>query len=391
MDSQISDTHKKRVPARLIPSKAHEFFQALLTPADVTLNGSRPWDMRVRDERVFSRILTEGSLGLGESYVDGWWEAEQLDAFFTRVLHARLDEAVVQMGRVKLLSRWLHAHLANRQSVRRAYQVGKAHYDIGNDLYERMLDPTMSYSCGYWRNARDLTQAQYDKLDLICRKLNLAPGHHLLDIGCGWGGLARFAARHYGVRVTGITISEEQQRLAQERCRGLPVEIVLQDYRALEGRFDRIVSVGMFEHVGRKNYRTYFETVARLLADDGLFLLHCIGTDNPMSSTDGFIERYIFPNGEIPGRYDINAASLDLLRLEDWHNFGPDYDHTLMAWWQRFDSAWPELKGAYSDRFYRMWKYYLLSCAGYFRSRQGQLWQLVYSQPRSLQSYTSLR
>lgn len=375
------------------PSAVENFFAQLLAQADIRINGDRPWDIRVHNPAVFSRSLSYGgSLGFAEAYLQGWWDTDQLDELITRALNANLHRQIPKLGRLALLKALLSAAILNKQNPQRAFEVGRAHYDIGNDLYRRMLDSRMIYSCGYWAQANNLEDAQYQKLDLICRKLELAPGMRLLDIGCGWGGLAEFAARHYGVDVVGITISREQQAMARERCAGLPVDIRLIDYRALGGTFDRIVSVGMFEHVGQKNYHTYFDTVRRLLTDDGLFLLHTIGADRSQQEVDPFLEKYIFPNGEIPSRRAINENSLNLLRLEDWHNFGPDYDRTLMAWWHNFDTAWPELEDRYDQgHFYRMWKYYLLCCAGYFRSRKGQLWQLVYSKRESMREYRSLR
>jgi cyclopropane-fatty-acyl-phospholipid synthase len=232
--------------------------------------------------------------------------------------------------------------LINLQTANRAHQVGEKHYDLGNDLYTRMLDPLMNYSCGYWQDADSLEQAQIDKLDLICRKLNLKPGEHLLDVGCGWGSLARYAAEEYGVRVTGVTISREQQKLAQENCKHLAVEIRLCDYRSLTGKFDKIASVGMFEHVGKLNYRTYFDTIYNLLADDGLMLLHTIGSYRTHNTTDPWINEYIFPNGQLPSASRITSSIEPNLVIRDWHDFGPDYDKTIMAWWHNFDRHWPE-------------------------------------------------
>lgn len=363
----------------------------LLARADVQINGSRPWDMRVNDGRAYRRILTQWSLGAGEAYVDGDWDCERLDLMFERLLRAELDRTAPAAARLKLLLEGLRQRLFNLQSVDRAHQVGERHYDVCNDVFEAMLDSRMIYSCAYWAQAGDLEQAQLDKLDMICRKLVLQPGETLLDIGCGWGGLARYAAERYGVRVTGITISKAQLALAQARCSGLPVTLLLQDYRALQGRFDKVVSVGMFEHVGLKNYGVYFDTVRRLLAPDGLFLLHSIGVDRRAPHTDPWIERYIFPNGKLPAPGELAAALEGRFVVEDWHNFGPDYDRTLMCWAERFEAAWPRLRAGYDEAFRRMFRYYLLSCAGFFRSRQGQLWQLVLSRPERRGVYRSFR
>jgi cyclopropane-fatty-acyl-phospholipid synthase len=363
----------------------------LLASADVQVGGSRPWDIRVHRPRFFGRVLRAWSLGLGESYVDGDWDCDQLDDLFTRLLRTDIETQAVGWARLRLLVAHLRHRWANLQSPERAFQVGEHHYDAGNDIFEAMLDSRMVYSCAYWERAQDLEQAQHDKLDLICRKLQLQRGESLLDIGCGWGGLAAFAAERYGVSVTGVTVSKEQLALAQARCAGLPVNLMLQDYRALQGRFDKIVSVGMFEHVGPRNYATYFGSAQRLLAGDGLFLLHTIGLDRASGATDPWIDKYVFPNGKLPSAAEVAAALEGRFVVEDWHNFGPDYDRTLMAWHQRFEQAWPRLQAGYDERFHRLWRYYLLCCAGFFRARQGQLWQLVLSHRPRTEVYRSVR
>jgi cyclopropane-fatty-acyl-phospholipid synthase len=364
---------------------------ALLERADVRINGDRPWDIQVHRTRLYRRVLTGWSLGFGESYMDGDWDCAQLDELFTRLMRQDLEQRALGLSRLRLALALTAASLTNPQREERAFVVGERHYDLGNDLYERMLDSRMVYSCAFWGRAGTLERAQWDKLEMICRKLELRPGMTLLDIGCGWGGLAEHAARHHGVRVTGITVSREQQALARQRCAGLPVDIELIDYRRLEGRFDRIVSVGMFEHVGPKNYSVYFDTARRLLADDGLFLLHTIGIDRAGTHTDPWIEKYIFPGGKLPSPSELASAAERAFVIEDWHNFGPDYDRTLMAWHANFEAAWPALRGRYDERFRRMWHYYLLSCAGFFRSRQGQLWQLVLSRRGRPTAYRSVR
>ena len=363
----------------------------LVRQAGVRFNGDAPWDIQVHDKDVYSRILLKGSLGFGEAYMDGQWDCYAVDELFAHLLSADVNEKLGGRPRLRLFGEILRQRLFNLQSETRAYQVGERHYDIGNDVFKAMLDSTMSYSCAYWEDADNLERAQLNKLDLICRKLALEPGETLLEIGCGWGGLARYAAERYGVRVTGVTVSKAQQRLAQARCSGLPVSIELMDYRKLEGRFDKVVSVGMFEHVGPKNYPIYFDAVHRLMKDDGLFLLHTIGNHKTTPAVDPWIDRYIFPNGKLPSAEEIASAVNGLFLIEDWHNFGQDYDRTLMAWWERFERAWPTLEDRYDRRFYRMWRYYLMSCAGLFRSRQGQLWQLVLSKRERRQIYRSTR
>lgn len=358
--------------------------EAMLERADIGLEGKRPWDIRVKNRRLFQRVLTKGSLGFGEAYMDGWWETESLDQLVTRLIKSRLDE---QFKSLIIFIDSMKAVCFNRQSSRRAYMVGKNHYDIGNDLYRCMLDSRMIYSCAYWKTAKTLEDAQRDKLELTCRKLHLKPGQKVLDVGCGWGGTARYMAENYGVEVVGVTISEEQAKLAKENCHNLPVDIRVQDYRDLEGQFDRIVSIGMFEHVGHKNFRTYFKKISELLKDDGLFLLHTIGGNTPAKRTDPWIERYIFPNGVIPSSQQISSAFEGYLVLEDWHNFGLDYDKTLMAWYDNFVKNWPQLQNNYDERFRRMWTYYLLASAGSFRARENQLWQIVLAKETLSENY----
>lgn len=351
-------------------------FASLLEKADIRVNGSRPWDIHIRDDRLYARAFARGSLGLGEAYMDEWWECEQLDEFFSRLLRARLHKQINPVGVLLYAAR---ASLLNLQKRRRAFQVGEHHYDIGNDLYQRMLDRLMVYSCGYWKEAGTLDEAQEAKLDLACRKLQLEPGMRVVDIGCGWGGFARYAAEHYGARVTGLTVSREQAAYGREVCKDYPVDIRLQDYRDLDEPFDRAVSIGMFEHVGVKNYSTFMNVVRRCLGDEGLFLLHTIGGNRSARSADPWLARYIFPNSMLPSARQMTRAIEKRFVLEDWHNFGPDYDTTLMAWLENFRAAWPDLKQEYDDRFYRMWVYYLQSCAGAFRARTIQLWQVALS------------
>jgi cyclopropane-fatty-acyl-phospholipid synthase len=363
--------------------------QELLKHADVTIDGNRPWDVVVHDDRFYRRVLSQGSLGLGESYLDGWWECTQLDAFFFHVLRTRLDERVRRHWRLLLLG--LASTFLNRQSRRRAFEIGERHYDIGNDLYTAMLDQRLTYTCGYWKDATSLDQAQEDKLELVCQKLHLQAGQTVLDIGCGWGSFAKYAAEKYGVSVVGITVSHHQIRLGTELCRGYPVELRYQDYREVQGSFDHIVSLGMFEHVGVKNYRTFMHVVQHNLKEDGLFLLHTIGGNRSGVTNEPWIEKYIFPNSMLPSVQQISRATEGIFVMEDWHNFSADYEKTLLAWHQNIVSHWDQLRSHYDDRFFRMWTYYLLSCAGSFRARRNQLWQIVFSKHGILGGYPSIR
>lgn len=359
--------------------KSEKIIHELLDLAGVQVGGPNPWDIQVHDSRFYERVLRESSLGLGEAYMDDWWDCPALDQFFTRVLLARLDEKVVDNRR--LAFELLRAKLFNRQSSARAFQIGERHYDLGNDLYSAMLDTRLNYTCAYWKNAVTLDEAQEAKLELVCRKLNLKPGMSILEIGCGWGSFAKYAAETYGVSVLGVTVSKEQVALGMELCQGLPVELRLQDYREVQGTYDAVLSIGVMEHVGYKNYRTYMQVVDRTLKPGGTAFVHTIGSNVSIKTGEPWTDRYIFPNAMLPSIPQLSTAMEGLFILEDLHNIGPHYDPTLMAWHANFERAWPRLKEKYGQRFYRMWRYYLLSSAGGFRSRYQQLWQMVFTRP----------
>ena len=391
---------------------AKEKIQRLLDKAGVTINGPHDFDIQVHNEKLYGRVLLGGSLALGEAYIDGWWDAKNLDQFFHNILSAGLSEEF-KLTWPTLLT-FLKTYLFNLETPSRSFEVGQKHYDIGNDVYEAMLDKRLVYTCGYWAPStdstgslqassgqaeRNLDEAQEAKLDLVCRKIGLKKSDRVLDIGCGWGSFLKFASETYGAKGTGVTVSKNQVALAKEVCQGLPIEILLQDYRDVKGSFDHIVSLGMFEHVGVKNYRTYMQKAHDLLKDGGLFLLHTIGVSQPLEFVDPWVEKYIFPNSILPAPVEVSKAMEGLFTIEDWHNFGADYDKTLMAWFENFDAAWPQLSAKYSDpsiplrasKFYRMWKYYLLSFAGSFRARNLQLWQIVLSKRGVPGGYKSVR
>ena len=359
----------------------------LLESVDIQVNGSRPFDIQVHNELFYSRVLSGKSLGLGENYMDGWWDCESLDQFCYQMLRGRIDKQV-KVKNPAFLAHVLKAYFLNAQSKKRAYIVGEEHYDTGNDLFSLMLDQRMNYSCGYWENADNLDQAQINKLDLVCRKLHLKPGMKVLEIGCGWGGFAKYAAENYGVSVHGVTVSKEQMDYAERSCIGLETKFEMKDYRELNTKYDAIVSIGMFEHVGYKNYRNYMEVAQRCLEGEGLFLLHTIGRNTPSRSTDPWTNKYIFPNGMIPSPAQISKSLQGLFVVEDWHNFGQYYDPTLMAWNENFQKNYESLKDKYDQRFKRMWEYYLLMCAGTFRARRNQLWQLVLSKKGLMGGYS---
>lgn len=360
----------------------------LLERAQVHVNGSQPGDIRVHNNRFYDRVLTEGSLGLGESYMEGWWDANRLDEFFFRFHTAGLDKAVRDK---RLLLNMLQARLFNMQNQRRSTRVAQRHYDLNNDFYERMLGSHMQYTCAYWKRAQNLAEAQEHKLDLICRKLQLKQGERVLELGCGWGGFAQYAAANYGCSVVAYNISEQQVAFARRRCAELPVEIRLSDYRHASGEFDKVAAIGICEHVGFKNYRTLMEVAHRTVKPHGLFLLHSIGNNISATTGDPWFDKYIFPGGMLPSVAQLSAAMEGLFILEDWHNFGTDYDRTLLAWQENVDRQRDQLPPSFDERFTRMWRYYLLSLAGAFRARTIHLWQIVMSKRGLLGGYESVR
>lgn len=357
--------------------KARQIIEPLLENAGIRINGPGPQDMCVHDQRIFQRMLRHKNLGLGEGYMQGWWDCENVDGFICRLLKAKADKTVSGSPILRIAD--LPRKFLNLQTIKGARHVARKHYDLGNDLFMSFLDKNKQYSCAFFLDGDDLEQAQVRKLELICNKLELKPEDTLLDIGCGWGGLAGYAARTRGCTVKAINISREQANYAEKHCKGLPVEIERRDYREVQGQFSKIVSVGMFEHVGRKNHRTFMRTVHRLLERRGIFLLHTIGDNESKDRCDPWISKYIFPRGLVPGIGDLARAVDGLFVMEDWHNLGPHYDKTLMAWQDNFEKAWDKLRSEYGETFRRMWNYYLWSCAGAFRARSMQLWQIVFT------------
>ncbi|HUK54546.1 MAG TPA: cyclopropane fatty acyl phospholipid synthase [Candidatus Binatia bacterium] len=373
---------------RTVPS-AKETIRKLLAAADVQINGERAWDIRVRDEHFYQRVLAGGSLALGESYMDGWWETEALDQCIFRIVRAGLKKRVVP--RLSTVIAYLKSTLLNLQSKNRARENVHRHYDQSAKLYLSFLDPYNQYTCGYFQSVDDLNRAQEQKLDLICKKLRITGADEVLDIGCGWGGFAKLASERYRCRVTGITISDQQFEYARNYTQGLPVTILKKDYRDLSGKFDKILICGMMEHVGFKNHRALMRVVHHSLRDDGLFLLQTIGARETSRFIDPWLGTYIFPNTLLPSIKQIAEAIEGLFVVEDWQNFGAFYDQTLLAWFRNFDANWEKLRAEFDERFYRMWKYYLLACAGLFRARETQLWQVVLSKNGLLGGYQPVR
>jgi len=371
-------------------ASSKEVVQELILNADIQVGGNRPWDIHVHNDKFYDRVMSEGSLGLGESYMDGWWDSERVDLTIYQILNAHLEKHV--KWNLKTAWAFLKAKLFNRQSKTGSMEVIDIHYQLGNDFYEQMLDERMTYSCAYWDHCTTLNEAQAAKYDLICRKVGLKPGMHVLDIGCGWGGFAGYAAEHYGVTVVGVTLSENQAAYGRETTKDLTVEIRVQDYRDLNEKFDRIISIGMFEHVGPKNYNTFMEVANRCLKDDGLILLHTIGSNGTHHMGDAWIDKYIFPGGHLPSIAQIGNAIDGRFIMEDWHNLSTNYDKTLMAWHENFNKNWAQFKERYPAQFERMWNYYLLTCAAAFRSRNIQLWQIVLTkEDQAMPAYQTVR
>jgi len=403
---------------------------------NVTINGNRKGDIKIKDEDVYYRMTKYVTgfdrLALGESYLDGQWETDDLLTFFEKCFQSKLS---FNKG-FNMIAKVMHSLpllTLNMQTKGLCRKDISSHYDIGNDLFRLMLDRSMNYSCGYWEKnvfldpndgnnnsdsefkvntntlCSSLDEAQMNKMLLIGRKLNLKPNMRVLDIGCGWGYLAKFLAVNFDVHVIGVTISKEQYEFATTtdlkkedleflKIPGLnPIgtgrfEFRLKDYRDVNETFDRIVSVGMIEHVGRANYSEYFDIARRCLSDDGLFLLHTIGiAQDYIPQVEPWLNKYIFPNGMIPYHTQLINASYGKFVIEDWHNFGYSYYRTLVQWDKNFRKSWPLLAAKYGERFFKIWTYYLLFSAALFKTRKLALWQIVLSKDGFPNGYVSYR
>jgi cyclopropane-fatty-acyl-phospholipid synthase len=365
------------------------FFAPALERAGIVVNGPNPWDPQIHNPAFWQRLMAQGTLGLGEAYMDGWWDCADLAEFFNRVLRAEVHKAI----RLTPNHLWqlLQARLLNMQDIVRSRRVAAMHYNE-TDAYKASLDARMTGSCGYWpEGVTTVDEAQEAKLDMVCRKIQLQPDELVWDIGCGWGAFMGFAAEKYGARCVGVTVSPDQAAYGRERYKDLPIEFQVRDYREFDGKVDKIVSMGMFEHVGYKNYRAYFEAARRALKGDGLFLLHTIGQQHSETTIEPWLEKYIFPGGVIPSIAQIGKAIDGLWALIDVHNIGPHYDRTLCAWNDNFEARWTRRNTPEDIRFYRMWRYYLLCCAGGFRARILQVWQFVLSTNGVPDGYVSAR
>lgn len=375
-------------------SDAENVVKSLLSKANIIVNGQRPWDIQIHDERFYARFLKEQAIGFGNSYVDGWWDSFQLDETIGKILTAHIYDTLAT-------DKKLFSYFKNKKTF--AFDIER-HHDIGNELFESMLDPDMNYSCGFWKNLgnletawqipKNLRIAQAAKLDLIAKKLHIKKDQHILDIGCGWGNFVKYITTKYRVRATGVTGSKKQAEQAKKRCKGLPVKILVQDYRELQKiKYDNIVSIGMFEYVTHKQYATFMKIAADSLKNNGLFILQTTGTNKTSISTNPWTEKYIFSNTQIPSLAQISQAAEGNFIIEDLQNFGAYYYPTLMSWYRNFNKNWKKLAATnfekYNERFYRMWKFYLLSSAGYFKVRELQVWQIVFSKKHTLEVYNA--
>jgi cyclopropane-fatty-acyl-phospholipid synthase len=349
--------------------------QKALDKAGITINGNRPHDVRINNPRAWIRIFFEGTLGTGESYEDGDWDCDDISELTNILLTAGANRGHTGLTGTLLA---LAGTFQNQQTVRKSRRVAK-HYNLSPEFYKRVLGDELVYTCGYWKDAATLAEAQRNKLTLVSEKIHLEPGHEVLDVGCGWGSYAEHAVRCYGSKVTGITIAKEQAYYARKRCEGLPARFEIEDYRDHHGTYDRIVSIGMFEQVGPRNFRTFFEKMRSLLKPDGFFLLHTIVGSEP--GGDPWLEKYIFPGGYLPTAAQIEKSIEGLFVSEDVENFGADYDKTLCAWRENLKHAEPELlvSGEYDERFFRRFNYYFGICAGSFRARKNHVKQYVLS------------
>ena len=372
--------------SKILSKLAARWGRHRLHRAGIIVGGSNPQDLHVHDEGVYLRVMLNGSLALGEEHEKGNIEFNAIDEFFKKLMQKKVGAGI--FARFSDAGFVLASKLKNLQTLTLAKKDVPQHYNLGNKLFSVMLKETMQYSCAYFgRGATELTGAQRDKMRMLCEKLRLKKGEKLrvLDVGCGFGTLAKFMAEEYGVEVVGITLSEEQAIYARTLCEGLPVDIRVLDWREIEslGQFDRIVSVGMFEHVGPKNYDVFIHLMYRALKQGGIFVLHTIvGRGIP----DRWVNKYIFSGGCLPRREQIRKAAMIFLEW-DWHEFGKDYAKTLKMWWENFVAGWKELVAAdprYDERFFRRWTYYLLMCSGLFAAERVGLVQIVYAKtPRS--------
>jgi cyclopropane-fatty-acyl-phospholipid synthase len=345
----------------------------------------------IHNKSMFDKIAYNGALGFAESYMDGDWDTDNMELIlYTLMLkEVEIENQIKSQPMQAMYSFFSSIFSTSTNTSLNTIESSKDnishHYDIGNDLYKIMLDKRMQYTCAYFHKENmSLEEAQLAKMELIAKKLDLKSGMSVVDIGCGFGGMAYHLASKYGVRVTGVTLSAEQQTFANNNFGHPNVKIILKDYRHLDstdgdnGMFDRVYSIGMFEHVGRKNYSEYYDKCYSILKPNGIMLLHTIGrTYSDKFVPNPFVEKYIFPGGELPRLKDLTGKFIDKWHLEDMQNLGLSYAKTLRCWRNNIGN-WKDLD-RYSNRFRKMWNFYLLSFPVRFEARDICLWQLVYT------------
>ncbi|WP_088243550.1 class I SAM-dependent methyltransferase [Calothrix rhizosoleniae] len=343
----------------------------------------------IHNPHTYDRVLAFGALGFGEAYMDGWWDEENnnlvelLCLFFRSNVYSKARRRITIPLLLNVITQRLRTVPTRIQNSRKNVQH---HYDLGNDFYQHFLDPTMTYSCGYRiRETDSIEQMQLQKYELICKKLALQPGESLIDIGCGWGGMLIYAAEHYGISGTGITLSVEQAALAKERIeqKGLSdkIKIVIADYREIQGQYDKFVSIGMFEHVGKGSFATFMQKASEFLTPNGVGMLHTIGTQGN-ERIGAWTAKYIFPGGYIPQLHELTqelwAAKLSVAHCE---NLKPHYAETIKHWAANFTTNRAKiasLGATYDERFFRMWYLYLQSSEASFRDGSLQVYQILF-------------
>ena len=337
----------------------------------------------IKNDIFFNKLLDRGELGLAESYMDGDWESNDLGnllkklMFYQDILESKAKYQTINFLYLKIFS--TYESFFNTNTLIKSPENIQKHYDVGNDLYNKMLGTTMQYTCAYF-NKDDMTldEAQESKMDLIAKKLDLKEGMDVIDIGCGFGSMANYLAKKYKVKVTGVTLSPEQKNFSDEYFGNENVSIEVKDYRLVRGKFDRVYSVGMFEHIGSKNYKEYFDKCYDLLKDDGIMFCHTMGISRPnYHQNEYFASKYIFPEGELPDMLNLTEGYSEKWRLEDFQNIGISYSKTFDAWRENIGN-WETLEG-YDERFKRMWEYYLHLFAENFRCQNFLLFQNVFT------------
>ena len=382
--------------------KSEKIIRELAEQAGIEVNGSKPWDIQIQNENFYNRVLSHGSLGLGESYMEGWWDCEQLDELIYKFLVAGAREKFEFT--FPMVLQYIKCKLLNPQTVKKSRRVALHHYDIDIEMWESMLGKSMAYSCGYWKNANTLDESQEAKYELLFQKLNINGGSRLLDMGSGWGGLAKYLAEVHGCDVVCVNISSEQINYSRKSCTGLPIKFYMCDYRDTHiynpknEPFDAVISLGLGEHVGPKNHRSWFKLVSKMLNNGGIFFSHACGSNVSREVGDPWIDKYIFPGSKLPSVSQWSSASEGLFVMEDWHNLGINYVKTLESWYMNFVNYWnqPNTKLRHvlakeDHKFFLMMEYYLQSCKALFRSRKVQLWQAVFSKGERYKGYQPIR